>query len=115
VIAPLVEEEYRRADQVTRSAFRRAKSVLSREATLTSERQRAQISRLLHLSPLLHTTYELRQRLAQLCSRRSGDMDERLRALTQWCLDAEATGIGALQEFVQHLKSYTMPAVVARR
>jgi hypothetical protein len=32
-----------------------------------------------------------------------------LRAFKQWCVDAEATGIHALRDFVADLKSYTVP------
>jgi hypothetical protein len=33
-----------------------------------------------------------------------------LAALKQWCLDAEATGIQALNEFVADLRTYAMPS-----
>ena len=38
--------------------------------------------------------------------------NERLKALKVWCSRAEKSGIRALQEFVAHLKSYTLPVVV---
>jgi stearoyl-CoA desaturase (Delta-9 desaturase) len=110
VVAPLVEQEYQRADAATRRLYRRAKSVLCREPSLVDERARAQIERLVDVNPQLRTIYELRQSLQQVCSRRSGNAEELLRAFRQWCTDAEATGIKVLTDFVDDLKSYTMPA-----
>ena len=35
-------------------------------------------------------------------------------AFKQWCADAEASGVEALREFVEHLRGYTVPAAMAR-
>jgi stearoyl-CoA desaturase (Delta-9 desaturase) len=111
VVAPLAEQEYHRADKATQRIYKRAKSLLCREASLVDDRQQAQISTLIDTSPLLRTIYEMRQQLQQVCTRRSGDTEELLRAFKQWCMDAEATGIQALKDFVADLKSYTMPTM----
>jgi stearoyl-CoA desaturase (Delta-9 desaturase) len=58
----------------------------------------------------LKTLYELRQQLQGVWAKRGGDAEELLRAFKQWCIDAEATGIQALHDFVADLKSYTVPA-----
>jgi hypothetical protein len=42
-------------------------------------------------------------------ARRGGDAEVLLGDFKQWCIDAEATGIQALREFVADLKSYTVP------
>ena len=39
--------------------------------------------------------------------------EEMLAALKQWCVDAEATGIQALDEFVADLRTYSMPKSAA--
>jgi stearoyl-CoA desaturase (Delta-9 desaturase) len=110
VMAPMVEKEYERADAVTRHLYKRAKALLCREASLIDDRQMAHLTALIDTSPLLHTVYQMRQRLQQICASRSGDREEWLRAFKQWCLDAEATGIQVLGDFVADLRSYTMPA-----
>jgi stearoyl-CoA desaturase (Delta-9 desaturase) len=109
VMAPMVEKEYQRADTATRRTYKRAKALLCREASLIDDRQMAHLMAIIATSPLLHTVYQMRQQLQQICARRSGDSEEWLRAFKQWCLDAEATGIQVLGDFVEDLKSYTMP------
>ncbi len=110
VIGPTVESEVQRADAATRNLLKRAKLLLSREETLVDEAGRHDISRVVDVSPVLKTLYELRQQLQVVWSKRGGDAEELLRAFKQWCVDAEATGIHALREFVADLKSYTVPS-----
>ncbi len=109
VVKPLVEYEYHRADGASRRLYRRARRLLIRDESLVDAQGRAQLSHLMAQSPSLKTIYEFRQRLVQVCAKRSGSSEEALRAFRQWCLDAEASGIAALKDFVEELKSYTMP------
>ena len=81
------------------------------KAAGVSSHGRQQISRVLDVSPMLGTLYELRQRLQEIWSKRGGDTEELIAAFKQWCLDAEATGLQSLREFVAHLKTYTVPAL----
>ena len=55
--------------------------------------------------------YELHQRLQGIWAKRGGDSEELTAAFKQWCVDAEATGIQALKDFVTDLKSYTVPTL----
>ncbi|MFM8354108.1 MAG: transposase, partial [Gammaproteobacteria bacterium] len=59
--------------------------------------------------PVLRTVYEFKQRLLALWAKRGGNAEELVRELKQWCADAEASGIDALNEFVRELKSYSVP------
>ena len=111
VVAPLVEQECKRADAVTRRLLRHSKSVLCRHDILVSERQRQHITKVVGASPLLKTIYEKRLELTQLWSER-GRGDDLLEGLRTWCSEAEETGIQVLREFVDDLKSYTVPAPV---
>lgn len=111
VVAPVVELEYRRADAATRNLLRKAKSLLCRNDKLVDDVGRQQISQVLDVSPVLSTLYELRQRLQAIWAKRGGDTEELIAAFKQWCVDAEATGLHSLNEFVAHLKSYTVPAL----
>ena len=67
------------------------------------------ISELVDAHPDIKVIYELRLRLQTVWSKRSGNADELLLALKQWCLDAEATGLQVLRDFVEELKSYSIP------
>ncbi|HTK98357.1 MAG TPA: fatty acid desaturase [Pseudomonadales bacterium] len=109
VVAPAVENEVQRADAATRAVLMRAKTLLTREETLVDEAGRNDITRAVDGSPALKTIYELKQRLQNVWARRGGDAEVLLGDFKQWCIDAEATGIQALREFVADLKSYTVP------
>lgn len=109
VVAPLVEREYHRADEATRNLFKKAKKVLCREESLVDAAGRHRIAELIGHSPDLKAIYELRLKLQQVWAKRGASADELLGALKQWCIDAEATGIQALSDFVDELKSYSIP------
>lgn len=109
VIAPHVRQEYEAADQATRQLYKRAQKLLGRDETLVDAAGRDRISELMDSSPMLKTIYELKLQLLAVWTKRGGSADELLEAVRQWCLDAEASGIQALREFSEELKSYTMP------
>ena len=58
--------------------------------------------------PSLTTVWEFRQRLRALFERRTHNPEALLGALQEWCRDAEATGIRALQQFAVKLKGYRL-------
>jgi hypothetical protein len=109
VVAPLVEQEYRRADEATRNLFKKAKKTLCREDSLVDAAGKNRIAELIGHSPDIKIIYEFRLRLLEVWAKRGADADELLGALKQWCLDAEATGIQVLGDFVEELKSYSVP------
>lgn len=106
VVKPLVREEL---DSSSSRAARKASTALTRDECLVDEKSQHRIDELTSASPNLATIYEFRQRLQAIWAKRGGNADELLAALKQWCLDAEATGIQALKDFVAELRTYTMP------
>ena len=64
-------------------------------------------------SPELKQIYELRLSLQEVWAKRASDADELLSALKQWCVEAEATGIQALRDFVEELRSYSIPRLAS--
>ncbi|WP_137719807.1 DesA family fatty acid desaturase [Methylobacillus flagellatus] len=59
-------------------------------------------------SAQLETLYRLKQELAAIWARSSVSQEQLLKALEDWCHQAEASGIEALQEFSRRLRSYRM-------
>jgi stearoyl-CoA desaturase (delta-9 desaturase) len=105
VVKPLIDQEM----DATRGVVRRAKRALCREDSLVDDAGRNRIDELLDTSPQIKTIYEFRQRLQGVWAKRGGNAEEMLQALKQWCLDAEATGIQSLKDFVADLHTYAMP------
>jgi stearoyl-CoA desaturase (delta-9 desaturase) len=60
--------------------------------------------------PRMRVLVEHRARLAEVLEARSHDASERLTQLQAWCQDAEASGIGVLQEYSMRLKGYALAA-----
>jgi stearoyl-CoA desaturase (Delta-9 desaturase) len=60
--------------------------------------------------PRMRMLVEHRARLSALLEARSHDAAERLRQLQQWCHEAEASGVAALQAYAARLKGYALSA-----
>ncbi|MEE4249635.1 MAG: fatty acid desaturase [Alcanivoracaceae bacterium] len=113
VIVPVFREEKARATEATRAFFSRAGTLLHREESLISEHGRERLSRLVSENETLAAIYQHRLRLQAIWSRTSANSQEMVEALCEWCREAEASGIRALQEFSAHLKSYTVQPATA--
>ena len=107
VVAPLAEQERASADGLTSDLLRRARSLLCRDETLIDDETRKTRSRLLAESHVLSVIYQSRLDLQQLWGNRTASKDELLSTLRDWCHNAEASGIAALEEFSLRLRSYT--------
>ena len=103
VVKPLVAQELR----LPKGTARRAKKALCLEQSLVDSAGMSRIDELVASSPKIKQIYELRLRLQEVWAKRGGNAEEMLQALKQWCLDAEATGIQSLKDFVEELRSYT--------
>ena len=109
VVKPLVKQELDASARV----IRKARHILTREDSLVDDAGQTRIDELVNQSPNLKTIYEFRQRLQTVWAKRGGNAEDMLAALKQWCLDAEATGIQALRDFVAELRTYAMPKKAA--
>ena len=108
VIKPAVRSELARMDESVRHLFRRARRLLSRETSLLDDRHQARIQTMLEHSQALKVIYEKRLALQQIWGRTSANSHEMLQALKDWCNQAEESGIKALQEFADSLRTYSL-------
>lgn len=87
----------------------RAKRVLVRQPALLDSKARERLERILEDSAALRTVHEFRDRLQALWKSGATISNERLlEQLREWCAEAEASGIRALQEFADRIRSYAM-------
>lgn len=84
---------------------------MHRDDRLIGESARERLNKLLHSNPALDAIYQFRVRLQQIANRTSQGSQDTLEALKQWVLEAEASGIEALQDFARQLQGY-VPARV---
>lgn len=110
VVVPVLREELENADTSRQQLLKRAKALLIKEETQMNERDRLRLHDVLQLSQSLQTVYEYRQQLNELWSRTTASHEKLLAGLQDWCNQAEASGIKALQDFARSLRSYSLQA-----
>ena len=108
VLTRVHAEELRSGNAMRRSALRRVRSLLVREESLLSSDARSRLEQALAESHALTTVYEYKRRLQNIWQERSMSQERLLQALEDWCKQAEASGIRALQEFARTLPTYSM-------
>lgn len=114
VMLPVLREELRRADDSCRRLLKRGRRALVREETRMDERAKARLADALASCESLNTVYQFRQRLQALWSRTQAT-DTLIGSLQEWCAQAEASGIRALQDFARNLRGYSLGQTAATR
>jgi stearoyl-CoA desaturase (delta-9 desaturase) len=102
---PNFEERYKRLVNQMRTA-------LVREDSRMKPLQHKQLQELLQNSEALHTVYEMRRKLQDLWNETHASHERMIQAIIEWCKEAEATGIKALEDFAQSLRGYALQSAV---
>jgi stearoyl-CoA desaturase (delta-9 desaturase) len=110
VIRPVLKQEYKQAEGSCKGALRRTRALLYRESALIDEAARQRLDGLLAQFSNLRVVYNYRQQLQSVWARKATSQESLIKALQDWCLQAEATGISSLQEFARRLRGYSLQA-----
>ena len=102
-----------RADYESWALLKRTKRLMVREAALLDETSRHWLHKALEQNGTLNTVYTMKQKLQDIWQRSATTQENLLHALQEWCHEAEATGIQALHDFSQKLRTYTLAPVTA--
>ncbi|MEO6697085.1 MAG: transposase [Gammaproteobacteria bacterium] len=108
VLERVHKEEVRLASGTYRAMLKRAKALLVREESLMNEEAKHRLQSVLNVSQRLEIVYQYKQRLQEIWQRSTATQEHLLHALQEWCRQAEATGIQALQDFAQRLRGYSL-------
>ena len=108
VLSQVWAEELRRVDNSKRSLLLPAKALMVREESMLSRESLERLQWILAHSQALATVYRYKQRLQAIWQERSLTHEGLLRALEEWCLEAEASGIRALRDFARTLPAYSL-------
>ncbi len=110
----LAAEKKRVGTERMKDMWSKARRVLVRRPELLDRTHREKLDALLANNETLKTVHEYRERLRELWSGATVSNDKLIVQLKEWCQQAEATGIQALEEFSDRLKQYTLaPSPVA--
>ncbi len=90
------------------SLFKRAKKLLVRRAAMLDEKSSARLGDLLARSAALRTVHDYREKLSAIWSGKNVSNEKLLDQLKDWCHEAEASGIQALEDFADRLRSYQL-------
>ncbi len=111
VIRRVYREEHAKAARSGRIVLRRLRRILNRpQFQLDAESQQV-LEKLLNENDALKAVYEFRQRLQALWQSGTRSEETLLHELQEWCHQAEASGIEALEDFVEMLRGYTLQTV----
>jgi stearoyl-CoA desaturase (delta-9 desaturase) len=108
VLAPVTRAELCRSERHCRRLFRRTQRLLVLEEPRLDERTKQRLEQVLAQSQTLKTVYQFRERLRDLWERTAPNQEALLKSLQDWCQQAEATGIQALETFARNLRGYTL-------
>jgi len=116
VMARVHRDELRNLDPSDKTRLTLLKPVrrlMVREPRLLDEAARARLQKALEQNQTLHTVYTMKQKLADVWLRSATTQENLIQALQDWCHEAEATGIHALREFSNKLRTYSLVQATA--
>jgi stearoyl-CoA desaturase (delta-9 desaturase) len=96
-----------------RTSARRASRMLARTWSQLDESGRRNLEQLLSQSRELRVVYQFREQLRQIWERNAPSQEALLQQLQDWCHQAEATGIQALERFSRQLRGMDLAAAPA--
>jgi len=108
VMEPVTRAELCRGKAHCRRMARRVQRLLVLEGGRIDAAARARLEQLLAQSQQLATVYQFREHLREIWERTAPSQEALLRSLQDWCQQAEATGIQALQSFARKLRGYSL-------
>jgi stearoyl-CoA desaturase (Delta-9 desaturase) len=111
VLIPAMREEAAQAGESLRALPRTLRRGLADDGRWLDESTRARLHDWVQSRPRMATLVEYRARLAAVLEERSNDASQTLQRLQDWCREAEASGIRALEEFAGRLRGYALVPV----
>ncbi len=106
VLKPVTRAELCRTEPHCRRMARRARKLLVRERL--DDAARRNLEQILARSQQLQVVYQFREQLRQIWERNAPSQEALLKSLQDWCQQAEATGIQALERFSRNLRGLSL-------
>jgi stearoyl-CoA desaturase (delta-9 desaturase) len=116
VLKNVHREELKKLDKSDRASWnliKKARGLMVSDTVLLDESARKRLSEALALNQRLQTVYAMKQKLVDIWNARAATQEHLVKALQDWCHEAEATGIQALREFSAKIRTYQLVRVPA--
>jgi len=109
VLNRVYKEERAKANNLSaRHRLRRGRRGLLRHEFILDSQSMRRLRAMLAKNAKLRTVHEYKHRLQQLWQEKTATQEALKHSLQEWCQQAEATGIKALEEFAAVLRGYTL-------
>lgn len=108
VMLPALREEASNAGDSLRALPKRWRKAMADNGRWLDDTSRERLQAWVSHRPKLATLVEYRARLAAVLEERQQDAATTLARLQEWCREAEASGIRALEEFAGRLRGYAL-------
>jgi len=93
--------------------IKKARRLLVRDVNRLDDEGHKRLSHILKCNQTLKTVYDMKEKLQDIWRRSATSQENLLKALEDWCHQAEATGIQALRDFSYKLRTYSINPVPA--
>lgn len=108
VVLPVLREELAKADNSRRLMLKQVRRTLIKEESRMDEQSKGRLKNALRRNQSLEVVYQYRAKLQDVWNKTHASQEKLLQALQEWCAQAEATGIRALQDFARLLRGYSL-------
>lgn len=109
VMIPVIKEQKAKMQSQEKAFFKKARKLLIRDENLVKNTEQQRIEAMLARNPRIKMIYEKSLELQAIWKNHPGSrFQEKLNSLSEWCQQAEKSGIASLENFAASLKQYSL-------
>ena len=109
VMIPVIQEQTANMIAQEKALFKKARKLLIRDENLVKQTEQQRIEAMLERNPRIKLIYEKSLELQAIWKNHPGSrFQEKLQSLSEWCQQAERSGIASLEAFAANLKQYSL-------
>ena len=109
VMIPVINEQKAKMHAQEKALFKKARKLLIRDEHLVKQTEQQRIEAMLERNPRIKMIYEKSIELQAIWKNHPGSrFQEKLQSLSEWCQQAELSGVASLEAFAANLKQYSL-------
>ncbi|MFT6028681.1 MAG: stearoyl-CoA desaturase (delta-9 desaturase) [Oleiphilaceae bacterium] len=112
VMLPVIKEQKAVMHSQEKVFFKKARKLLIRDENLVKQIEQQRIETMLQRNPRIKMIYEKSLELQAIWKNHPGSrFQEKLQSLSEWCQQAEMSGVASLEVFAANLRQYSLAKV----